>query len=398
MYRDKFSNPVTSVYQEYYISHQLHDRSPSDIAWIGSLQAFFLFAANIVGGPLFDRYGAKVRTVFWPSRTISRLANNFHQIIWPAATAMVLSLMMTSLCKEYYQFILAQGVLGGIAIGLTMSPSMAAPAQYFQKKRGATMGLAVAGSSVGGVVFPIALGKMFANEALGFGWSVRIIGFTIMTCLAITCACIKSRLPPRKQNFLLFSAFKEPQFLVVITSAFMGIIGMFTPIFFLPSYAVSHGMDRVLASYLVAILNSASFFGRVLPGILSDKLGRFNVFAFSAISTGILTLCWQKATTNAGIIVFAAIFGFCSGAIVSSMATCLTSIPKDPKNIGTYMGMGMGVASFGALAGPPINGALVDHYASFTQASIFSGIIVLAAGFTVLFGKLTTEKGILART
>ena len=34
--------------------------SPSAIAWIGSLQAFFVFAGGLVGGPLFDRYGAKV--------------------------------------------------------------------------------------------------------------------------------------------------------------------------------------------------------------------------------------------------------------------------------------------------------------------------------------------------
>ena len=48
------------LYQEYYESHQLHDQSPSTISWIGSLQSFFLFGGALVGGPLFDRYGAKV--------------------------------------------------------------------------------------------------------------------------------------------------------------------------------------------------------------------------------------------------------------------------------------------------------------------------------------------------
>ena len=51
---------VFSVYQEYYQSHQLQDQSPSSISWIGSLQVFFLFAVGVVGGPLFDPYGAKV--------------------------------------------------------------------------------------------------------------------------------------------------------------------------------------------------------------------------------------------------------------------------------------------------------------------------------------------------
>lgn len=48
------------VFQAYYQTHQLANVSPSDISWIGSLQVFFLFSSALVGGPLFDRYGAKV--------------------------------------------------------------------------------------------------------------------------------------------------------------------------------------------------------------------------------------------------------------------------------------------------------------------------------------------------
>jgi len=45
------------VFQEYYMTHQLRDKSPDDIAWIGSLTAFLQFAIGAVSGPLFDRYG-----------------------------------------------------------------------------------------------------------------------------------------------------------------------------------------------------------------------------------------------------------------------------------------------------------------------------------------------------
>src|SRR5437667_336979 len=36
-------------------------------------------------------------------------------VIIPASITMVFSVMMTSLCSEYYQFILAQCILGGLA-------------------------------------------------------------------------------------------------------------------------------------------------------------------------------------------------------------------------------------------------------------------------------------------
>jgi hypothetical protein len=49
------------VLQEYYSTHQLKDRSPSEIAWIGSVSSFIQFSGGAIGGPMFDRFGVKVR-------------------------------------------------------------------------------------------------------------------------------------------------------------------------------------------------------------------------------------------------------------------------------------------------------------------------------------------------
>lgn len=50
------------VFFIHYQTHQLSDKSPDTIAWIGSVQATLFFASGVVGGPLFDRFGAWVRT------------------------------------------------------------------------------------------------------------------------------------------------------------------------------------------------------------------------------------------------------------------------------------------------------------------------------------------------
>ena len=304
---------------------------------------------------------------------------------------------MTSICKEFWQFMLAQGFLGGFSMGMTMSPGMAATGQYFNKKRGAAMGIAVAGSSVGGVIFPLALSKMLYNHKLGFGWSVRVCGFVMLAVLAVSCCGIRARLPPRKGQFFLPAAFKEVRFVSLISAVFLIMMGVFIPFFYLPSFAVSHGMTPLLASDLVAILNAASFFGRVVPGILADKFGRLNGLCAAALASGVLALCWQKVTTNASIIVFASLYGFCSGAIVSLMSAALAQVPENPRDIGTYMGMGMFCVSFAALIGPPINGALITHYHGFTQVTIFSGIMILAGGFGVLLVKHANGKGLLSK-
>lgn len=48
------------VFQAYYQTHQLSDVGPSDISWIGGVQSFLTLATGVLGGPLFDRYGAWV--------------------------------------------------------------------------------------------------------------------------------------------------------------------------------------------------------------------------------------------------------------------------------------------------------------------------------------------------
>ncbi len=48
------------TFEAYYLAHQLKGQSPDNIAWIGSVSAFLPFATGVLGGPLFDRYGAKV--------------------------------------------------------------------------------------------------------------------------------------------------------------------------------------------------------------------------------------------------------------------------------------------------------------------------------------------------
>lgn len=48
------------VFEQYYLTHQLQGHSPDKIAWVGSISAYLQFGAGMFGGPMFDRYGARV--------------------------------------------------------------------------------------------------------------------------------------------------------------------------------------------------------------------------------------------------------------------------------------------------------------------------------------------------
>jgi MFS family permease len=62
---------------------------------------------------------------------------------------LVFGQMMLSLCKEYYQVVLAQGICIGIGCGLVCVPSTAILTQYFTTKIATAVGITAAGSSFG---------------------------------------------------------------------------------------------------------------------------------------------------------------------------------------------------------------------------------------------------------
>ncbi len=48
------------VFEEYYTTSLLKDKSASDVAWIGSFELFVMFGGTLPVGYLSDKYGPKV--------------------------------------------------------------------------------------------------------------------------------------------------------------------------------------------------------------------------------------------------------------------------------------------------------------------------------------------------
>ncbi|KAG6837379.1 hypothetical protein H0H93_010537 [Arthromyces matolae] len=126
------------VYQDFYTRELLANYLPSKIAWIGSLQLAMPFALGIVSGKLFDK-------------------GYFRILIASGSVIFAVSLFMLSLIQphRYYQVFLAQGVGMGIGLGLTFVPSLSILVMHFDRRKSLASGIALSGSSIGAVVFPI---------------------------------------------------------------------------------------------------------------------------------------------------------------------------------------------------------------------------------------------------
>jgi len=139
------------------------------------------------------------------------------------------------------------------------------------------------------------------------------------------------------------------------------------------------GMSTTLAGYLLAILNAASIFGRIIPGALADKVGKFNMQSLWCLVAGILVLALAiPASSNAAFITFAGLYGFASGAFVSLLPAQIAYISK-VEQIGIRVGVVFACISIAGLIGNPIAGAIVvQNNGKYWGLNVFSGVMMMA--------------------
>ncbi|TCD65380.1 hypothetical protein EIP91_002744 [Steccherinum ochraceum] len=348
--------------QAHYSANQLKGMSESKISWIGTFLLFFYFFTAAPIGRVFDSTGPTV-------------------LLTVGSVLTVFGLMMVSLCKEYYQFFLAEGLILGVGTALVFYPALNAIAHFYSKKRGTMMGLTTAGSSIGAIVFPIAFNKLIPT--VGFPWAVRIIGFICLALLVPMVLLIKSRLPRREfgglSSVIDFSGLRETTYTLFVVGAMITGLGLYNPYFYSQTFSEDHGYSDNVSDYIVAIMNAGSLFGRIIPGIIADRFGVVTLMAFLCTCSAVILLCWIAVSGPAGLIIWGIFYGFCSGSFLSLAPACIARFTTDMTAYGGRCGVFFGMISFATLVSAPIAGALLDHDSgSFNHMIIFSGVVYLA--------------------
>ncbi|KAN0072260.1 Major facilitator superfamily domain containing protein [Elaphomyces granulatus] len=348
------------AFQTYYEQHDLSSLSPSTIAWIGSVQPFFLLMFGVIIGPLFD-------------------AGYFHLLLLFGTFLLTFGLMMVSISSQYWHFMLAQGICVGLAAAALFVPSVTILPQYFKRRRGLVNGLAASGGGIGGVAYPVMFDRL--QREIGFAWAVRTLAFVALGTCCISMAVMRMRFRPTEKRALIqLSSFREPQYVLFCIALFLGFLGLYNFLIFVQPYAIETGIvDNNLGFYLLPILNAASAPGRVAPSLLADYVGPVNMLIPAALVAGILAFGWIGVYNAPGIILLSALYGFFSGGFVSLPPVVMMVITPDLRNLGTRLGMLFGIISIALLIGTPIGGAISGTDHRFLGVQLFCGACLLSS-------------------
>ncbi|KAL3456995.1 major facilitator superfamily domain-containing protein [Aspergillus heterothallicus] len=387
-------------FQSFYVLDFLPDVSTSAISWVGTIQSWLLIIGGLIAGPLFDM-------------------GYYRIMILVGSFLSVFGIMMLSLATEYYQILLSQGICTGLGFGLLYIPSITLVSRSFVRKRALALGISTAGAPLGGVIYTLMFEQLLPK--VGFPWTVRIIGFTMLALFVASALMLlwntgnTDNTPSpsttgggfRTRRLFDVRALKDPPFWNFTVANFFLYLGYMTPFYYIPIYAETKlGASRSLGLYILIISQASSIVGRVVTTAVAHHFGAMIPWIFCGVASGVLCIAWISAESLARFILFSAFYGGISGALVPLPPSVFPHICPDPTSLGAWLGMAQSITSFATLIGAPIAGALADLGSrgsddlNFVNVQLWCGILMVSGavqllGLWFLLWKLRDKKGLL---
>ncbi|KAJ4422707.1 hypothetical protein N0V82_002604 [Gnomoniopsis sp. IMI 355080] len=364
------------VFQDYYSTELFPNLPTSTIAIIPSLVDFLIFAGGPIFGLIYDKYGP---------RWLLSIGGTLH----------VLGILAASVSEEhFYALVLSQGVCSAIGASMMLYPAISTVSTWFSKRRALALGLTSTGGSLGGIVFPIMFQSLVPT--IGFGWTMRACAMLIFGLVVAANLTVFSRIPPKPTEFEFkqyLKPFKHKAF-QLLSLSMLAYLGLFLPLTYIIVQAQREGVPDYLAEKLVVIINASSMIGRIFPSWAADHVGRYNMaIIFSLFSTTVVWAFWIPLhSSNAGIIIFAVLYGIFSGAVIALTPALVAQI-ADVHEIGVWTGTLYGILGLITATSTLSAGAIVDDQGgNFLGLKIFCGASI-ALGFAFLVCARISLKG-----
>ncbi|GAB1200959.1 hypothetical protein APSETT444_010341 [Aspergillus pseudonomiae] len=357
------------VFQAYYQSSL--GVSSSAISWVGSVQIFLIFFIGTFSGRALD-------------------AGFFRPVYYTGVVLQLLGVFMTSLATRYWQLFLAQGICTGLGSGLQFCPVMGLVATYFAKRRVFALAFGLVGSGTGGMLFPGLVKALM--PAIGFGWTLRVLGFVMLGTSIPAMTLLKPRLPPRRSGPLVeWSAFKEPAYVLFCLGMFLNFWGLYFAFYYVGAFGRSViGLSYSDSTNLIIVTNGVGIVGRLIPAFLADVyFGPLNTIIPLALGASLMMFCWIAVHSVGGLYVFAVLYGMFSNGVQGLWPSTLSSLTPDLSKTGVRIGMGFTVVSFACLTGPPLGGALIARADGYIGAQIWGGLTFVLGALVLITARVS---------
>jgi MFS family permease len=328
---------------------------------------FLVMGAGAFGwGALSDRYGTRL-------------------VVLVGAVLLGLALVLSSKATTLTQFQLTYGILVGLAASTFFAPMIAATTAWFDTHRSLAVSLVSAGMGVA----PMTISPLARWLITTYDWRMAMLLIGVLAWVLLIPAALLVRRPPAGvvaavapgtpniPSMTLARALRSRHFLILGFTFFACCAAHSGPIFHMVSYAMACGLAPMAAVSVYSVEGLAGLGGRLLLGVLADRLGAKRVLIAGLLAQALVMGGYLFIDKLHEFYALAVIFGIAYGGVMPLYAV-LARDYFGQSVMGSVFGAAAMLSSLGMAIGPLAGGWIFDAFGGYTW--LFIGAFALGLG------------------
>ena len=349
--------------------------SRAAIAGAYSLSALIAGIGSWLGGRLVDRLGVK-------------------KVLIGGSIILSFSTMASGWIREIWHLYLFFGIFTAIGTcSLGWVPNSVLLSNWFVRNRGTMVGIAFSGMGIG--IFAVGPFAQYLISRFGWQTAYGVLGLTVLILL-LPLNCVLRNRPSEseekpgsggrgpgivengkverthdegegRKDWTLGSSMKTISFWAFFFAFLFLPLGAFPVMIHQVAYLTDQGYTKIMAAFVFGAVGLMSSGGKVLFGVLSDRMGREKsvTWSFACSVLGIVVLLFLPSLRSASwVYVYAVLFGISFGAR-GPILIAMTSDIYRGRHYGSIFGFINFGNGIGGALGPWLGGYLHDLTGSY---------------------------------
>ena len=287
----------------------------------------------------------------------------------------------------------SQGLLIGIGTSTTFAPLIAHVSHWFDRRKGAAVGIIASGQYLSGAIWPTVL----ESSVQGYGWQQTywFVGLIVLV-LALPLSLVLRKIPATdksvagsRNDWDQKDIPVSPAWLIALlmVAIFCCCIAMSMPQVHMVAFCGDLGFGAATGAKMLSVMLAFGVVSRLGFGWLSDHIGGLKTVFIGVFLQGIGLALFLIFDTLVSLYVISALFGLFQGGIVPAYALAVREyLPQ--RVAGERVGMVMMASLLGMALGGWIPGYLFDLTGSydiaFVNGLIWNALPLLFIGWLII--------------
>jgi MFS family permease len=356
--------------------------------YLAELTRLYGWPPSVISGASTATYLLNAVLVIFTSNALARFGARRFVLFGVAALAA--AIVQLALAREPWQVYVAYLTMsfGWLGLGLVVIPTLIS--QWFTRKRGLAISLALNGASFGGIVVApslVALIAVFGFQTAMLAAAAVMVAILLPVVLLWIPSQAGTPAPPQSVEPLWTrrEAMASLPFWTVSGPFALALIAQVA--FIVHQIAFMEPIvGRAQAAFSVSLMTMFAVIGRLTLGTVVDRLDPRAIASGSMASQAVALFGMTQTTDPAWLFVCCALYGFSVGNIIT-LPSLIMQREFPAASFSLVLGLSAAIGTFAGAIGPGLIGLIRDAAGSYTPALLFCLTLKLIGGAIVLIAK-----------